>query len=142
VAFGFGTHFCLGSSLARLELRVLFEELLARVSSEWLSAEECERIGLAWRVAEPGALLLVTLEVAQRLAAKPIASLVETKAAIISAHRDLIAAARRREDLAFSRLLGQPANLEALAALSERRCPDFAAVDAANPPDLERHRAG
>jgi Enoyl-CoA hydratase/isomerase len=62
--------------------------------------------------------------------------------ASLLAHRDLIAAARKREDLAFSRLLGQPANLEALAALSERRCPDFAAVDAANPPDLERHRAG
>jgi cytochrome P450 family 142 subfamily A polypeptide 1 len=31
VAFGFGTHFCLGASLARLEIRVMFEELVRRV---------------------------------------------------------------------------------------------------------------
>jgi cytochrome P450 family 142 subfamily A polypeptide 1 len=31
VAFGFGTHFCLGASLARIELRVMFEELVRRM---------------------------------------------------------------------------------------------------------------
>jgi cholest-4-en-3-one 26-monooxygenase len=41
VAFGFGTHFCLGNSLARLELRVMFEELLRRLPDlELVSADE------------------------------------------------------------------------------------------------------
>jgi cytochrome P450 family 142 subfamily A polypeptide 1 len=31
LAFGFGTHFCLGASLARLELNVMFDELLRRL---------------------------------------------------------------------------------------------------------------
>ena len=31
VAFGFGTHFCLGASLARLELKVMFDHVLDRL---------------------------------------------------------------------------------------------------------------
>jgi cytochrome P450 family 142 subfamily A polypeptide 1 len=33
IAFGFGTHFCLGAALARMEIRVFFEELVRRVES-------------------------------------------------------------------------------------------------------------
>lgn len=38
IAFGFGTHFCLGASLARLEIRVFFEELLRRTRSWTMSS--------------------------------------------------------------------------------------------------------
>ena len=33
LSFGFGAHVCLGASLARLEMRIAFQELLARVES-------------------------------------------------------------------------------------------------------------
>ena len=39
VAFGFGHHLCLGASLARLEARVLFEEMLRRYPSLELVGE-------------------------------------------------------------------------------------------------------
>jgi cholest-4-en-3-one 26-monooxygenase len=39
VAFGFGSHFCLGQALARLELRVMFEQLLVRVPDMELAVD-------------------------------------------------------------------------------------------------------
>lgn len=110
------------------------------MSSEWFSADDCLRMGLAWRVTEPDALLDEAIAVARHLATKPMASLIETKRTIVAAVRDHIAAARKREDTAYSRLLGTPANLEAFQALAERRPPDFAAIDSANPIDVARHR--
>jgi cytochrome P450 family 142 subfamily A polypeptide 1 len=40
VAFGIGAHFCLGANLARLELRVLFEEALRRLPGLALATDE------------------------------------------------------------------------------------------------------
>jgi cytochrome P450 family 142 subfamily A polypeptide 1 len=51
VAFGFGTHFCLGASLARLEIRVMFEELLQRLPDLRLApGAEPRRLGSAFAV--------------------------------------------------------------------------------------------
>jgi enoyl-CoA hydratase/carnithine racemase len=101
----------------------------ALMSSEWLSADDCLQMGLAWRVTEPDQLLDETMRHARVLAGKSISSLMESKRTIIESIRGPIAAARERENAAFAKLMGTAANIEALTALAERRTPDFAAID-------------
>jgi cytochrome P450 len=43
-SFGFGRHFCLGASLARLEARVCLEELVARVGSYEIDPDGIRRV--------------------------------------------------------------------------------------------------
>ena len=50
IAFGFGTHFCLGAALARLEIQIFFERLLERVA-------RIERIEGAPQVEMPNAFV-------------------------------------------------------------------------------------
>ncbi|MSO32177.1 MAG: cytochrome P450 [Ilumatobacteraceae bacterium] len=42
IAFGFGPHFCLGSSLARLEIKVVLEELVKRIPTLHIADEDAE----------------------------------------------------------------------------------------------------
>jgi cytochrome P450 len=44
VAFGYGVHFCLGASLARLETRIAFDELLDRFPEYGIDESGVERM--------------------------------------------------------------------------------------------------
>ncbi|MEM9745561.1 MAG: enoyl-CoA hydratase/isomerase family protein [Actinomycetota bacterium] len=99
------------------------------MSSEWMEAEQCVEAGLALEVCEPGALLDRTLERASALAELPPASLAATKRLVVGSQREQLRAAIRAENEELDRLLGGPANREAIAAFREKRSPDFSAVD-------------
>ena len=95
------------------------------LSSEWLSADECLEMGLAFKVCDPKDLLEMTMRHAEVLASKPISSLIASKKVIMEPIRESLYAARRREDAAFQVLLGKPANMEAMTAFAEKRDPDY-----------------
>ncbi len=118
-----------GSSLTYPRLLGRQDATWMLLSSEWFSAEQCHEMGLAWRLVAPDELLEETLRHARVLASKPIDSLVATKRTIVAGLDEGVDAAMQREIEEFQRLLGSPANLEAFAALAERRPADFVAVD-------------
>ena len=43
MAFGFGLHSCLGASLARMEVKVVFEELLRRIPNYQIQEDRLAR---------------------------------------------------------------------------------------------------
>jgi len=94
-------------------------------TGDWITADEAVESGLALRAVEPDDLMSVTLDLAHRIAAMPVASLRGTKELVVASRLDAVRAARTREDLAFRSMIGQPANLEAISAFLEKRDPDF-----------------
>jgi enoyl-CoA hydratase/carnithine racemase len=118
-----------GSSLTFPRLLGRQHATWALLSSEWLSADECLRMGLVWKLCAPDELLDETLAHARILAGKPISSLIETKRTIVAGLLDGLDDAIERENDAYRRLLGAPANLEAFAAFAEKREPDFESID-------------
>jgi enoyl-CoA hydratase/carnithine racemase len=91
------------------------------LSSEWIDAEEAVRMGFAWKVCEPDALLADTLRHAEVLASRSIPSLIAVKQTMVEPTRAEITAAAAREYAQFEKLLGEQANADALAAFADRR---------------------
>ena len=94
-------------------------------TASWIDAARAVELGLAWRSLPRERLLDEALEVANEIAAMPIASLVGTKKLLLDARLHSVRAARERENVTFGRLAGGPANREAIAAFREKRPPDF-----------------
>ena len=115
---------------------VTFPRLLGRqnaswvlMSSEWIDAAQAHEMGLVFEVCDPEELMERTMHAARTLAVKPISSLVETKATIMESIRPALLAAHERENAAFARLMGSPANIEAMTAFAEKREANFDGID-------------
>lgn len=90
------------------------------MSSEWLSAADAHRMGIAWQVCEPDELLAEARRHADVLASRPITSLMAVKQTIVEPMRAEVKAAIAREYAQFEVLLGSAANTDALAAFADR----------------------
>jgi enoyl-CoA hydratase/carnithine racemase len=100
------------------------------MSSTWVGAEQAQEMGIAWKVVAPESLMAVAREHAEVLAGKPISSLAAIKDTLWAPLRAQLAEAQDREIGHFQRLLGGPANNEALSAFAEGRPADFTGLPA------------
>ena len=94
-------------------------------TGDWISAEEAVASGIALQAVAPEELMDAAMNVAHRIAKMPVASLRATKQIVVDARIDAVRAARAREDEVFRKMIGQPANMEAITAFLEKREPDF-----------------
>ncbi|MXW62241.1 MAG: enoyl-CoA hydratase/isomerase family protein [Acidimicrobiaceae bacterium] len=99
------------------------------LSSEWITADECLEMGLAFKVCEPDELMATAMSHAQILAAKPISSLIASKRTIVEPIRAALHEAHTRENAEFAALMGGSANIEAMTAFAEKRPPNFDGID-------------
>lgn len=114
-----------GSSLLapqRLGYRHAVELLMM---GEPLTAERACAMGLVNRVVPHVDAQAIGQSVARRLAAKPLSSLVETKRLLKSGQSAAVVARILEEGELFWQMMGRPAAREAIAALTEKRKPDF-----------------
>jgi enoyl-CoA hydratase/carnithine racemase len=89
-------------------------------------AEAALEVGLVNKVLPPAETNAYAAQVARKLAAKPLTSLVETKRLMKKGQQALVLQAMSEEGAVFGRMLREPAAKEAFAAFMEKRAPRFA----------------
>lgn len=90
------------------------------MSSEWVDAQQAQRMGLAFQVCEPDELLPEARRHAEVLASRPVSSLVAVKQTMVEPTRAAIRDAIKREYAQFEKLLGSAANAAALSAFTDK----------------------
>ena len=85
-------------------------------------------MGLISRIVPPSEAAALAQRQAQKLAAKPLGSLVETKRLMKLGQVEVVAQRIELEAKSFGRMLAEPAAREAFTAFMEKRKPDFSKV--------------
>ena len=99
----------------------------ALLLGEPFMAEAALEVGLVNRILPPTEANAVAQAQARKLAAKPQASLIDTKRLMKKGQLATVLAYMAEEGDSFGRMLGEPAAKEAFTAFMEKRKPDFSA---------------
>ena len=97
----------------------------ALLLGEPFMAEAALEVGLVNRVVPPSECNALAQAQAKKLAAKPLAALVETKRLMKAGQAAQVATRMQEEGASFARLMAGPAAREAFAAFMQKRKPDF-----------------
>jgi enoyl-CoA hydratase/carnithine racemase len=100
----------------------------ALLLGEPFTAETALEMGLVNRIVPPAEANALAQRQAQKLAAKPLSSLVETKRLMKKGQAGVVAERMAEEGASFGRMLTEPAAREAFGAFMAKRKPDFSKI--------------
>ena len=100
----------------------------ALLLGEPFMAEAALEMGLISRIVPPAEVSALVQRQAQKLAAKPLSSLIETKRLMKKGQAPVVAERMLEEGVSFGRMLQEPAAREAFTAFMEKRRPDFSNI--------------
>ncbi|MEY3462203.1 MAG: hypothetical protein RLZZ03_1856 [Pseudomonadota bacterium] len=115
-----------GSSLLLPQLMGHQRAAEALLLGEPFTAETALEVGLINRIVPPAEANALAQMQAQKLALKPLSSLLETKRLMKLGNAPVVAGRIAEEISSFGRMLREPAAREAFTAFIEKRRPDFA----------------
>lgn len=117
-----------GSSLLVPQLMGYPRAAEALLLGEPFTAETALEMGLINRIVPPAEVSALAHQQAQKLAAKPLSSVIETKRLMKQANASAVKQRIHDESLSFGRMLSEPAAREAFTAFMQKRKPDFSQI--------------